>query len=86
MCPFFTPSALRGDGGGRISPRGDVQRPFERDRLAGLRVVVEGLAERDPEREHEEHERNADAPAAQLFAPAVPAALAALDRGQGHGM
>jgi hypothetical protein len=65
----------------------DAEGALERDRLARLRVVVEGLAQGDPEREHEQRKGHTDAPARGLLAPSAPAALAALDRGQRrHGV
>ena len=70
---------LRYDGGGGISAGRDPQSALESDRVAGLRIVVQRLSERDAEREDEEHERDPDSPPNQLFAATAPAAVTALD-------
>jgi hypothetical protein len=64
-----------------------VERSVDSDRLAGLRVVVQCLSERDPEEEDQEHDEGPDAPADHLSTPLLAAALVTLDRSQGrHGL
>src|SRR2546422_313822 len=53
---------LRSHGRGGVSAR-NVERSVDSDRLAGLRVVVQCLSERDPEEEDQEHDEGPDAPA-----------------------
>jgi hypothetical protein len=59
-----------------------VQRPLERDRGARLRVVVQGLSERDSEQEQEQGDADTDAPAGQLLPAAAASALFTLDWGE----
>jgi hypothetical protein len=64
-----------------------VERSVDRDRLAGLRVVVQGLPERHTEQEDEEYDERAKTPPDQVPTPLLTAALLALDRSQGrHGL
>jgi hypothetical protein len=64
-----------------------VERSVDGDRLAGLRVVVQGLPEGDAEQEDEEYDERAQAPPDQFPTPLLAAALVALDRRQGrHGL
>jgi hypothetical protein len=64
-----------------------VERSVDRDRLAGLRVVVQRLPKRDTEQEDEEYDERAKAPPDQLPTPLLTAAFLALDRRQGrHGL
>jgi hypothetical protein len=63
-----------------------VERPVEGDRLAGLGVVVEGLAERDAEEKDEEDGDRPHGPADDLSTPLLSPALVTLDRCQRHGV
>jgi hypothetical protein len=57
-----------------------VERPLQRDRRAGVRVVVERLPEGDAEEKEQQGDADADAPPNQLSAAATAAAFLPLDR------
>ena len=60
---------------------------LERDRRAGVRVVVQSLAEGDPEEEDDQRDADPDAPPDQLLAAAAAASLLTLDRAERrHGV
>ena len=64
-----------------------MQGLLDRDRRAGLRVVVERLAERDAEQKQDEREADAETPPDQLPAAAAAAARLTLDGREGrHGL
>src|SRR3954453_10778996 len=71
------------DGSSRISARRDVERPLQRDRRAGVRVVVERLPEGDAEEKEQQGDADADAPPHhRAAAAAAAAAFLPLDRGE----
>src|SRR4051812_9390451 len=72
--------ASGGDGCRRIPAGRQVQRPLQRDRRARAPVVVERLAQRDPEEEQEQRDANSDPPADHLLTATAAAALLALHR------
>jgi hypothetical protein len=63
-----------------------MERPFDRDRVSGLRVVMKRLTEPDAHEEDEEDDERAQSPADQLPAPLLTPALVTLDGSEsGHG-